>query len=257
MAILVKNYTWRQSENTIYILVPLNGVHSSKVDLFISTSFLKMCYPPFLFEVFLLNKVNDVDSKCTFTDTEALFELPKEVHANWETLECEYNKSDKIKLKETAILEVQTKTRKMLDEKIQKKDNLQKFAVREAMSDDKRDMEAIDARRDNERIHAMGEFDDWRKKCIEKSKPNVALISNANNNEIDKSKSQLKVKVKDIKNAVPPLRQGGTLFIKFTERTFPTPKRESSSKEEDIWLKKVNDARRASGRYLNYSCIYK
>jgi dyslexia susceptibility 1 candidate gene 1 protein len=44
MSILVKDYTWRQTENVVVIRVPLKGVHCSKVDIFSSDNYIKVCF---------------------------------------------------------------------------------------------------------------------------------------------------------------------------------------------------------------------
>jgi len=44
MPLLVKDYTWRQTENIVVIRVPLKGVHHSRVDIFSSDNYIKVCF---------------------------------------------------------------------------------------------------------------------------------------------------------------------------------------------------------------------
>ena len=43
MPILVKDFTWDETESTVFIDVPLKGVASNKVDIFWSGQYLKVC----------------------------------------------------------------------------------------------------------------------------------------------------------------------------------------------------------------------
>ena len=43
MPILVKDFTWEETESAVFIDVPLKGVASNKVDIFSSGQYLKVC----------------------------------------------------------------------------------------------------------------------------------------------------------------------------------------------------------------------
>lgn len=45
MPILVKDYTWKETENLMTVTVPLKGVHMKILDIFITDDYLKVgCY---------------------------------------------------------------------------------------------------------------------------------------------------------------------------------------------------------------------
>ena len=44
MPIIVKDYTWEQTDKMLYITVPLKGVKSQKVDIFSTEDYLKVHY---------------------------------------------------------------------------------------------------------------------------------------------------------------------------------------------------------------------
>jgi len=44
MPIIVRDYTWEQTDKMLYITVPLKGVKSQKVDLFSTEEYLKVRY---------------------------------------------------------------------------------------------------------------------------------------------------------------------------------------------------------------------
>lgn len=140
MPLLVKDYTWRQTENVVVIRVPLKGVHHSRVDIFSSDNYIKVCfitllcntctittslysvqnYPwatflifwqahfhPFLFEVFLFSSVKESDSKCTLSDGEITFELQKVERVIWNNLEANMSKLEQQEMRKKIIERVQ------------------------------------------------------------------------------------------------------------------------------------------------------
>ncbi|XP_077289540.1 dynein axonemal assembly factor 4-like [Arctopsyche grandis] len=249
--ILMKDFTWKQSQDAIHIRVPLRGVHSTKVDIFTSEKFLKLHYPPFLFEVYLSHSIKENEGVCTFTDTEALIELPKLCDEQWTDLEGVYDKAERLALKQTAIVEVQNKTRKILDNRIQKKTELNQFVISTQIEMDSKKSQKIKATREKEKDDLMKDLESWRKLITDENvKENIAA-------QPINIKSKAILPKSDVINysknnsfqekIIPPLRNGGTLNITFSERIFPTPSRESSAREEQIWLKKMNEARKASG----------
>lgn len=137
MPVLVKDYTWRQTENVVVIRVPLKGVHHSRVDIFSSDSYIKVCFigllcntctittslysvqncslatfliffwqahfHPFLFEVFLFSSVKESDSKCTLSDGEIIFELQKVERVIWNNLEANMSKLEQREMRKKII----------------------------------------------------------------------------------------------------------------------------------------------------------
>ncbi|TGZ48992.1 Uncharacterized protein DBV15_06662 [Temnothorax longispinosus] len=89
MAIVIKDYQWRQTEKRIIIHVPLKG-RPKNVDLFVMDNYVKISFPPFILELFLWENVLEEESECTLTDTEAVFSLQKVSMAiEWPSLEVE------------------------------------------------------------------------------------------------------------------------------------------------------------------------
>lgn len=42
MPLMVKDYRWKQTEETVTVRIPLKGVPSSKVDIFTSDNYIKV-----------------------------------------------------------------------------------------------------------------------------------------------------------------------------------------------------------------------
>lgn len=282
MPIEIKDFTWKQSNDSISICVPLRGIHYSHVDIQASNIFIKLHFPPFIFEVFLRHDIDDSTLKCYYTDKEAYIEATKVEHGDWDKLEADIDKKEKMALKQKIIEGIQVKTRKALDDQIKLKTQHGKFAVSEAIAMDTKRRSEIDAKRDLERNNAMNDLENWRQSKAICSDSHIAqLPMNPNlskgrgvhirelNDEEDVegdkkitfSKNSLVIKqaepkksnfykkvISDIETrSVPEPRQTSTLGVSFTERIFPTPCRESSAHDEEVWLKNITEARRATG----------
>ena len=51
MPIAVKDYKWYETEKEVFLTLPLKGVKASKADIFTTSEYIKVNYPPYLFEV--------------------------------------------------------------------------------------------------------------------------------------------------------------------------------------------------------------
>ena len=51
MPIVVKDYKWSETQTEVVLVVPLKGVKAAKADIFTTNEYIKVNYPPYLFEV--------------------------------------------------------------------------------------------------------------------------------------------------------------------------------------------------------------
>lgn len=117
MPLTVTDYTWTQSESTVYISVPLKGIKTINVDVICTDEYLKvslthtkyvkqwraeerqlaeanLCcfvdfqvsFPPFLFEAFLFGQIDEEKSEAKIGNGVAVFTLQKKKHEVWEKL---------------------------------------------------------------------------------------------------------------------------------------------------------------------------
>ncbi|GAA6224604.1 dyslexia susceptibility 1 candidate gene 1 protein homolog isoform X1 [Lates japonicus] len=86
MPLLVTDYSWTQTETTVYIHVPLKGTAAGKVDVVSTDEYLKVHFPPYLFEAFLFEPVNDDRSSAKIRDGEAVISLSKTTKNMWRHL---------------------------------------------------------------------------------------------------------------------------------------------------------------------------
>ncbi|XP_023940910.1 dynein axonemal assembly factor 4-like [Bicyclus anynana] len=162
MPILVKDFSWIQSNTTIHVRVPLDPVYKEKVDLFTADCYIKAHFSPFLFEVFLLHDVDIKRSKCIVKDDVILLDLVKKQDIEWECLEKTLSKEDKTKKRQEILEECQQKAKQEAEDKAIRKSNLDRFTVQKAMDIDTKQHNLMDSRRDEECKKAMNDLEKWR-----------------------------------------------------------------------------------------------
>ncbi|XP_035520669.1 dynein assembly factor 4, axonemal [Morone saxatilis] len=86
MPLLVTDYCWTQTESTVHISVPLKGAKVGKVDILSADEYLKVHFPPYLFEAFLFEPVDDVRSTAKVGNGVAVISLPKRTNKVWDHL---------------------------------------------------------------------------------------------------------------------------------------------------------------------------
>ena len=251
MPILVKDYTWKETNNEVYITLPLKGVKSSKADIFSSNRYIKVNYPPYLFEVYLHAAV--LEEKCTAKIGNGVvnFSLAKEEHGLWGRLVSEESEDKAIMSarRAEAVEHVQKTAAKLEEERAKKKKEEERFAIRQEMKLEEEEREKIEHIKQSERDRTQRELEEWKsqKKAVKnvkavkevKEKPTVANIGGT----IDE-KGIWKVSKSSISK--PPPRKGGNIQVRFTPRVFPTAARESKALEEQEWLTKMAAARKIS-----------
>lgn len=234
MPIVIKDFTWNQTESTLTITVPLKGVHQSKTDIFTSPKYIKASYEKYFFEVFLRHPIVPEQSKAIFTSDAIQFELSKVEQQLWDELEVSLSKQDKQELKMKIIQEeherIQNKTKKLAE----KNSELKRTAVREQICLDTKQRQLIDDIKKKEKERALGDVDKWKN----------SLVSKKITKTIPRPERTIK---KQTVTPVPLPRSTATLQVDFTPREFPTPSRESQAEEEEEWLRKQAAARRSVG----------
>lgn len=131
----------------------------------------QVSFPPFLFEVFLLNEINDEASKCTIIDKEIIFELQKKQKETWNELERKLDKQDKIserkKISECMLLRAE-------EERTSRKERLrelQNVAVQQQIDLESRNRSAVEEVKKVEKNRAMNELEAWKTKQLNIKEP--------------------------------------------------------------------------------------
>ncbi|KAK6632799.1 hypothetical protein RUM43_013570 [Polyplax serrata] len=276
MPLIVKEFTWKQTEELVTIRIPLYGVSSSSVDIFTSDNYVKASYPPFLFEAFLNSSINESTSTCTISDNEVIFELQKMIPKIWDSLTADISKLEMLEKRKKIIERHHEKTEEERKARKEKLTVLQRLSVQKQIEQDTTIRKVIDDKRNAERTKVMDELNDWvtENENVEYVKTkDVSVLDKAIFHECD---TGVEIEVKSTKKLttetdegeadtnqkncsensvnecvdvfpVPLPRNPGTITINFTHRDFPTPSRESQAPQEEEWLKKQVEARRATG----------
>ncbi|KAG5343992.1 DAAF4 factor, partial [Acromyrmex charruanus] len=163
MAIIIKDYQWRQTDKRIIIYVPLKSCPKN-VHLFVMDNYVKISFSPFILELFLWENVLEEESECTLTDTEAIFSLQKaSLAVDWPILEAEnISKSEKCHARNQVLEKAQKVLENRAKCKKEKLQNLQKEAIKIQINLDTDTLNKIEGLRDSHRKAAMQDFEDWR-----------------------------------------------------------------------------------------------
>ncbi|ORY46957.1 TPR-like protein [Rhizoclosmatium globosum] len=68
MPIVIKAEDFTQTEDRVFISVPLNGVKADKADIYANDSYIKINFAPFFYEADLLHRINTEESEATVGD---------------------------------------------------------------------------------------------------------------------------------------------------------------------------------------------
>lgn len=251
MPILVKDYTWKETENLMTVTVPLKGVHMKILDIFITDDYLKVNYTQFFFECFLRNKIDHKKSMAHVGNGEVIFQLYKETPGLWKKLELEIiEDKNAMNLKRREAIEKAQKEAeedKKQNEETRRKND--KYALKKIMKHEEEEKERIQKIKDQERQKAMAELQKWKEeqqKLAEKAKHKIIKEQKViKENALKKEKLTTQKKKTDLL-ATFTLRPVGNIDVNFTPRVFPTPFRESQAHEEEEWLRKQAEVRRIS-----------
>ena len=256
MPILVKDYRWRETEHEVTITLPLKGVKGSKTDIFSTDRYIKVNYPPYLFEAHLHAPV--LEEKCTAKIGNGVvnFLLAKEEPGLWGRL-VSMESEDKEFMsarRAEAIEHVQKAAAKLDEERAKKKREEERFAIKEEMKLEEEEREKIELVKKSERERTERELEDWKRqkkasKDAEKAINNVktttgSTLKDSNSKSREEGSIWKKGSSSSSSSSKPPPRKGGSIQVRFTPRMFPTAARESKEEEEQEWLTKMAAARR-------------
>ncbi len=249
MPLLVKDYTWRETEREVSITIPLKGVKSSKADIFSTDQYIKVNYSPYLFEVYLFAPVFEEHSRAKVGNGVVEFILTKQENKLWGKLASEVSE-DKVVMatKRTEAIEHAQKVAAEVDkQKAKKKKEEETFTIKQEMKLEEEERERIEEVKKSERDRTERELEEWKGEREASKQPQSNARSKITEEKGNGAVGKKVIwKEKQSKPSKPPLRHGGSIQVRFTPRVFPTAARESKEVEEQEWLTKMADARRIS-----------
>lgn len=261
MPIIIKDWFWSQTDEEVKIVLPFKTPKNhSNIDILTSRDFLKLHSSPYFWECFLCHQIKDDESKCQIFDGKVQLTLKKfDVGVEWENLEKELTFEEKAQVRDEAVKVNQEKSQLKLKETIKRREEKKKEEIMTATSRDAKARADYDAM-----IDSMKQ--DFKKSLH--LKPSQSLSPSTSKPQPEKKKSDdsgvsffkiktplgppIKPETKQaepecVEEGVPPVRPYTEIKINFTPRRFITPKRESRSEDENEWLLKQKDIRKAMG----------
>ncbi|XP_053356926.1 dynein assembly factor 4, axonemal [Clarias gariepinus] len=268
MPLMVTDHTWSQTDSALFIRVPLKAVKPAKVSVMCTEEYLKVSFPPFLFEVFFFEPVDEEKSVAKIGDGVALFTLPKKTQGLWEQLGRNIEKDKQGEIRDAAIVKTQMKEKEREDAKALRIRQERKFTLETMMKieDEKRDR--IQKMKDEECARALKELEAWKEKQKEAREEEEETRRRLQERAAQETKqihqhrmpekvttpgpnqSRAEAGKKSKQADLPAPRSAGCIKVSFTPRVFPTPSRESYIPEEEEWLRKQAEARRAANADL-------
>ncbi|KAJ7380235.1 hypothetical protein OS493_010950 [Desmophyllum pertusum] len=258
MPIQVKDYVWEETDETVLITVPLKGVPSNRVDIFSIDDYIKASYPPYIFEVCLLNEVDDTRSKATFGNGVIMFQLLKKSSLQWnQLLASESEDKDFMRRKrEDAVGKAHERAEAEKERKAAAKREQEKLALNEQMKLEQEERARIDAIKEEERKKATEAIERWKdnQKGQPSNEQETSTEEMTQSQEVDMLETKVDSSIEETQKTskkkelfekpVPEPRSSGSISVSFTPRVFKTAARESKAPEEEEWLKKLASAGR-------------
>ncbi|KAJ4938368.1 hypothetical protein JOQ06_002988 [Pogonophryne albipinna] len=267
MPLIVTDYSWTQTDSTVFISVPLKGARAERVDFLSTEEYLKVHYPPYLFEAFLSEPVDEDRSTAKVGNGVAVITLPKCSNAFWEHLVITtYDKEKKKEVRERALLKYQERLCSESRSKAEKQQAEKKYALETMMKLEKEERDRIVKRKEDEREKTTAELAAWQLRQRQTAETEAKLKLQDQRDRQNKLKAPTekqekgcsdgaKVKLDERGNSeatsqktpalLPAPRRAANIQVRFTPRVFPTALRESRVPEEEEWLQKQAEARRA------------
>ncbi|XP_068169712.1 dynein axonemal assembly factor 4-like isoform X2 [Antennarius striatus] len=246
MPLMVSDYSWTQTESTVCISVDLKGHRADRVDVVSTDEYLKVHFPPYLFEAFLFQPVDDVRGTAKVGNGVACFSLPKKIQGMWEQLMITtYDKVQQREVRERAVVKYQEKLSSQSTSKAAQKQAERRYGLETLMKLEQEERDAVQKVKDAEREKTRAELEAWQLRpetgASEEAQRQVRRQSHAPAPPDPPTEKQSAGRPEEL----PAQRPSGNIPVRFTTRVFPTPLRESRAAEEEEWSRKQAEARRA------------
>ncbi|XP_030588155.1 dynein axonemal assembly factor 4 [Archocentrus centrarchus] len=264
MPLLVLDYSWTQTDSTLYISVPLKGTKAGKVDVISTDEYLKVHFPPYLFEAFFFEPVDDDRSAARIGNDCVVITLPKRTNKVWEHLMIPMDNKEKMKeIRQRALFKYHEKLSSDSIQKAMKIHAENKYALETVVKLEKQERDRIQKIKDAEQEKITAELAAWHFGQTEKVERDAQLklqnqkvksdqlrteTRRQKHGPSDQGKGKLDqrgnscAKSKKTQDELPPPRLSRNIQVSFTPRVFPTALRESRLPEEEEWLRKQAEA---------------
>ena len=170
MPLFVKDYRWEQSSDCIYLVIPLKGAKASSISILQSQSFLKVSFPPYLFEVPFWGSVVTNDTFVKVSDGHVNIKLRKNEEKQWPDISMELpeNSDEKkrllLKLRNEAVDFSIRNHEKEKEEKVADRNRKDRFAVSQQIKLEQEERKRIEDYKNAEKNKFTRELLDFQEK---------------------------------------------------------------------------------------------
>ncbi|XP_011795962.1 PREDICTED: dyslexia susceptibility 1 candidate gene 1 protein [Colobus angolensis palliatus] len=249
MPLQVSDYSWQQTKTAVFLSLPLKGVCVRDTDVFCTENYLKVNFPPFLFEAFLYAPIDDESSKAKIGNDTVVFTLYKKEAAMWETLSVTgVDKEMMQRIREKSILQAQERAKEATEAKAAAKREDQKYALSVMMKIEEEERKKIEDMKENERIKATKELEAWKeyqRKAEEQKKIQKEEKLCQKEQQIKEERKKLKYKTSTRNSASRNLAPK------------ESPRKVAEAIDKEQWLHKQAEARRAMNTDIPELCDLK
>lgn len=241
MPIHIKDYSWDQNEKfvTIDLVLPV-GHLSSKAEINVGREMISLTSQNHIFRIALYREIVKDESTLKLFPYKVEINLKKKEPCPWEGLML--SKSGK------ELTEMYLELLEEEKQNIAAKSEAKRVQLRaDKDTSVKRQLDAEKVKRDARERFKQDEKDSLTQtiEVDQKNEPlKVIQTKSKTNQEISFSDVKKEPTLNIRRSKMPPPRQRGKIQVEFTERSFPTPMRESNKPEEDAWLQKQAAARK-------------
>lgn len=148
-------YAWKDKKDTVKVLIPTKGVSPSKIDIYVTSSTLKVNMSPYLVDIVLAHPIDPMKHKASVINGVLNITLIKQTVGEWKELELSDEMASEVRkdAEEKQSLLEQEMQEKRRDKKIE----LERFALRKQMSLDEADRSRMDTVKADEKREAEAE----------------------------------------------------------------------------------------------------
>lgn len=215
---LTGDYTWSESNKTVSLTVNLKGVSHKHVDVFVTSTVLKINFKPNLIDINLFDEIDEDASNAIFKDGELHICLAKKVHQLWGQLSFLGSKQQIAVRREKALKLHEDRIQHQREMAATRKVDEERMMLREHMALEEKERQRMDDIKDSEKKKAEDEMFDTFSKLSKSYEGSVG--SSGSHGEV----------------TMPPPRKPVHMQFRHTPRLFKTPSRESTKKQEQEFI---------------------
>jgi dyslexia susceptibility 1 candidate gene 1 protein len=250
---VLAEYTWNESGGHMEVTIPLKGVSSKKVDVFIASTILKVSFPPFLLDLDLYDEIDEDGSRAVHDNGTLKICLSKRTVGIWGQPHFIGTKDVLKERRQKALNQRDEKIQRQIERVSQKKVEEERMVFQKHMELEEKERRRLDEIKATEKKDAENAMHDAFSRLQnangrEKSSANTGeRVRESSVKAILQNKRDVRPKPQDHAeegvaleiipaNNKPPPRKAVQASFRHTPRLFKTPSRESTIKQEQEFI---------------------